>query len=213
VWEELFSAFGGLDPYTVADPIELELAPGASIEGIEVRLSPAARVEGTVRTRDGEPLGRARIAVWGEHAEAAGRERTSDDSGRFVHPCMPPGTFAFGARKQHLVSQPSAPISVLPGAVTEVVLVAEPGTVLLVVASDADTRRMWVQVRDERGLGYGDIDPDLRPTVGDRPGRAIGPLPPGTYTVVAQVSDSGRKAETSVHVDGEPLREVRLELE
>jgi hypothetical protein len=214
------------EPYAVGSPLKLELGEGATLEGIVVRLERSAAVEGTVVGRDGRPRAGATIAIWDANGSLIDVKGGADAAGRFRLEGLRPGTYSFSASLGLETCSPSEPIDA--GAEPVVVnLVMEPGTVLFVEIEGKlvdvlrELHRVPVRtVQDARGFIYRGIvggfqDKSLPALDADRVDRRIGPLPRGTYKVLAWDASSGsdRRVETTVRVDGEPSQRVRLRLE
>jgi hypothetical protein len=197
----------------------LRLEPDRAIEGLVVRLAAPGKLAGTVRDADGTPVGGVTIFV----RDAAGRAIsasgcTSDAAGRFTYPGIAPGRVTASGRSPKLVSSESAAVEIRAGETSQIELVVNPGTFLVVsLLEDDKPVRARLRVVDEAGrrvddlLSMEDFVSVLSEGFSSRE-RRIGPLAPGKYTLVATALD-GKDAKKPVLVEaGQEQRIVKMRL-
>ena len=203
---------------------QLELDPGAALEGIELRLveelarSESGIIEGVVRGSDGEPVADATVYMRGGEGEVQGLQgRKCRADGTFLVQ-VPPGPCTLSARTRDAAAPESAPLDVRAGEVARVELVLAPATVLRVSASDAAgaLQPLELSVRDLDGrehawLAGPEVSEALQLEGLSATQRRAGPLAPGTYDVEARAG--GRRALQRVVLAGEPERVLELVLE
>lgn len=198
----------------------IEVAADATVDGVDLVLPLPGKLTGTVKDMSGLPVAGATVFVRDASGEPLTRlsSVTTDAAGRFVYAGVGPGVYSVSARTKTLASSESAPVSVREGAQTEVALVMEPGTMIVVTVTEADApARASVTVRDEKGremsqlVSLAAIERLLTEGAAQKE-RRIGPLPSGEYTVEASTSD-GRTAKKRVTLRGQEERSVVLRLD
>ena len=123
------------------------------------------------------------------------------------------------ARKGTLTCADQGPVKITEGGETRLDLELSEGRMLEVrFLRDGEPTRAHLRVLDAAGRSFHDmfVGSDLPALLTEgfsTMRRVVGPLPPGTYTLIA-ATDDGRKAEREVRIDAgsDPLR-VALTLE
>ncbi|MFN0242309.1 MAG: carboxypeptidase regulatory-like domain-containing protein [Planctomycetota bacterium] len=198
----------------------IEVGADATVEGVDLVLPLPGKLGGTVKDTSGMPVAGATVFVRDASGEPLTRlsSVTTDAAGRFVYAGVGPGVYSLSARTKSLASNESAPVSVREGTQTEVALVMEPGTMVIVTVTEGDApARASVTVRDEKGremsqlVSLAAIERLLTEGVAQKE-RRIGPLPSGEYTIEASTPD-GRTAKKRVTLRGQEDRTVVLRLD
>jgi hypothetical protein len=127
---------------------------------------------------------------------------------------LPPGRAAFLAQKGALTSGYSSWVSVAESGVTKVDLALQNGTTVFVETADADGAHVAcdMQVFDSRGLDVSGPGFRSGPTGEALPGRRIGPLAPGKYSLVVMRKDK-QDLRQELSVAGEPTKAVNVRCE
>ena len=197
--------------------IEVEVAAGEETGGLELQLESGAFVSGTVRDSGGRPVSGAAIYVRGEGGAVISRWPTeTDGAGRFRTRALNSGTWTLSARRGAEASPESAPVRLAPGGTAEVDLELGPATLLLVRVRDAEGRPVGagLAVTDSSGQKFAGLRVYTDSAIYERYDDGfivVGPLPPGTYEVVASNHD-GLRAQQTVQLSGEAEREIQVTL-
>lgn len=133
---------------------------------------------------------------------------STNASGTFEYPGLAPGEYGVAARTRTLASAATVPVRVRSDESSEVPLVLEPGTILLVSLEDSSGADIpaRVSVLDDEGrerngmLGLAELVECYSGGLGEAVQR-VGPLPAGTYQVRASAED-GRSAHREVSLTG-----------
>jgi len=196
----------------------VEIDEGQWVRGLDFRLEDPGTIRGTVRDSVGALVKDASIFVRDEngHLLELFSVAQTNASGSFEYPALAPGKYTVTARTSTLAAAAGAPIRVRSGESSEVTVVVNAGTILLVTLVDksgADVPAR-VSVLDAQGremngmLGLTEIMERYSGGLGGAVQR-VGPLPPGSYKVRAFAED-GRRAERPVDLSGKPERKVKL---
>lgn len=198
----------------------IEVGADATVEGVDLVLPLPGKLGGTAKDTSGMPVAGATVFVRDASGEPLSRMSSvaTDAAGRFVYPGVGPGVYSVSARTQTLASAESALVTVREGVKSDVELVMERGTIVVVTVTDGDEpARASVTVRDDKGREMSQlaslvaIERLLTEGVA-RKERRIGPLPSGEYTVEASTAD-GRTAKKRVTLRGQEERTVVLRVE
>ena len=215
--EGLVVPTGGAGGWANAVLSNLELGAGGALDGLELRLAEPGTLRGVVRKSDGSPASSASVWV----RDAAGRLLftrswcTTDAAGRFTFRDAGSGRHTVFARSETEASA-EVPVEIRAGAESEVELMLQPGTLLLVAVEDdeGNALRAHLRVFDEAGrevsgLSSGrDLERLMSEGFSTRE-QKIGPLAPGRYRVEA-VTEDGLRAAEAVSLTGQPERRLRL---
>lgn len=198
----------------------VEVEEGQWVRGIDFRLEEPGTIHGTVRDAAGALVGGASIFVRDEdgHLLELFSVAQTNASGSFEYPGLAAGDYTVTARSSALAAHAWSPVRVHTGETSEVTVVVEAGTILLVTLvdqSEADVPSR-VSVLDAEGremngmLGLPEVIERYSGGLGSSVQR-VGPLPPGSYRVRAFAED-GRSAERKVSLTGKPERKVKVRL-
>jgi len=186
---------------------------GKSLEGVEIVVQPACRVEGTVTGPDGTPLAGAQVQAVDEQGKSltGWNHEVTDGSGHFDFDRLPRGRASFLAQKGSLTTGYSSWVTVQEREPSKVELALVQGTAVFVETANAEggAVRADMQVFDSRGLDvtyvgrFGDAEGE------QLPGRRIGPLAPGKYTLVVMRKEKPDLRQ-ELSVGGEPTKAVRV---
>ena len=202
----------------VVDGIEVRGDRG--VEDLVIRLDAPGKLAGLVRDGRGAPVSGASIFV----RDGAGRVLTnvsttrSDGAGRFGLDGVPPGPVTVFARGDSVATARDVGARVASGETTEVTLVVEPGSFLVVsLLDEGEPVRARLRVEDEDGrvvsglYAASAIEALVSEGFSSKEQR-IGPLAPGTYRLVA-VAPDGKDAKKTVEIKpGQEERPVKLRL-
>ncbi len=196
----------------------IELGADESREGFEIRLPAPARVSGVVRRHDGDPVMGAAIFARDEEGRILSNVSPcqSDAAGRFAYPGLPPGNLSLFARTDELASN-DVRVRVSEESSAEVELVLQPGGTLVVSLLDGDepVRGSLLVLDDDghrvSGVISGDAFEALFSEGIQSKESRIGPLPPGTFTVIGTGPD-GKEAKKTVTMREPGERVVKLRL-
>lgn len=209
------------DPPTAAARRVESLVLGAGEERVvDLRLDGGGSVSGVVRDAEGEPV--AEAAVYARSADGGLLSHRplafTDGLGRYVLAGLPEGPVALLARSERAASAETV-VVVRAGEASLRDLELVPGTRLEVRCVDAagDPAPGSVRVLDGAGREVGPLETrdflSRLLSAGHVTTRhEAGPLPPGHYRVVARDAGGGRRGEVTVLLDGEPRRELVVEL-
>jgi hypothetical protein len=215
----LGGAFG--DGETLGRTVKsVELGEGESRSGLDFRLEQPGSVHGTVRDAAGNLVAEASIFLRDDQGRLVElfSLASTNASGTFEYPGLAPGRYTVTARTGTLASAAGVLVEVRADEESEVTVVLEPGTILLVSLEDASGSDIpsRVSVRDDKGrelngmMSLAELMQRYTGGLGEAVQR-VGPLPPGTYEVRAMAED-GRSAGRSVSVSGQPERKLKLRL-
>ncbi|MEQ1894379.1 MAG: carboxypeptidase-like regulatory domain-containing protein, partial [Planctomycetota bacterium] len=199
---------------------DIAVNEGQLVEGVDFELSKPCDIKGRVLDGAGAPVKDAAIFV----RDSAGKllERfsmtTSGADGTFTYSGVAPGEYLVSARGKELASSDSAPVRAAADAPGQVELRLSPGTRLIVEVLDAEglAAQAMVTVLDAQGrevqgmIGFSELSSAFSQGF-DSTQQSIGPVPPGTYTVIA-VSGDGTRVKKPVTLDGQPERRLKLRL-
>ena len=143
---------------------------------------------------------------------------TSGPDGAFTYTGVAPGEYLVSARAKEQASSDSAPVRAAADAPGVVELRLSAGTRLVVEVLDGEgvPAQASVTVLDARGrevqgmIGFGELSTAFSQGF-DSTQQSIGPVPPGTYTVIAVGAD-GTRVKKPVTLDGQPERRLKLRL-
>jgi len=193
----------------LAGPVAVELDPGAPVEGVELARSPAGALEGRVRSADGAPAAGAVVQAHGARGAYPFFAR-SDAAGRFRVDDVPAGALTVWSQSARGVG--SVEVTVAAGEVAEVLVTLTPGARIRVAALDAAGGPQPAVLRafaaDGRELsalrGPSDAQDSFLARVSASE-RTFGPLPPGSYEVVAESLAAGLVVSRRVELGGEDV--------
>jgi hypothetical protein len=198
----------------------VELDEGESLRDLDFRLEQPGSVQGTVRDATGNLVAEASIFLRDEDGRLVElfSLASTNASGKFEYPGLAPGSYTVTARTRTLASADGVPVRVRSDESSEVTVVLEPGTLLLVSLEDSSGADIpsRVSVLDEKGremngmLSLAELMERYSGGLGEAVQR-VGPLPPGTYEVRAMAED-GRSAQRPVNLTGQSERKVKLRL-
>lgn len=199
-------------PY-VSPSLTFELAEGETLDDLELRLETPSFVEGRVSHEDGSSAIGATVTLvpTGKGQPVQGR---TDGAGRYRIYCDE-GSWRSRAKLERLSSPTSGEITTRVGDATTLDLTLTQGTVVQIVIEGVD-QPIWASVSEEgsklRFPFY--VDETLTDIGGTPRGQRVGPLPPGTYTVVAQRTTANRvEAKGTFTVNGEAFVEIVLTMD
>ena len=194
----------------------IKLDPGQVLRGIALESKPGGVLRGEVLSLAGELVPGASIFLRDEAGRLVTQSgiRQYGSDAHFALGAIPPGNYQVSARTPQLVSSRQVSVEILEGQEARVSLQIGSGTVLEIhTPFDAPT---WLSVRDEAGREYANLvgpheAPDETFTKAfSSKRRKLGPLAPGKYTLSATTRD-GRKASSTIRLNGEPTRLVSLD--
>ncbi len=196
----------------------IELGADESRDGLEIRLPAPAGVSGVVRRSDGTPVMGAAIFARDEDGRILSNVSPcrSDAAGRFDYPGLPPGDLSLFARTEELASN-EVRIRASEEGSAEVELVLEPGGTLVVSLLDGDepVRGSLLVLDDDGRRVSGVVSQDAFEALFSEGIQSkelrIGPLPPGTFTVIGTGPD-GKEARKTVTLREPGERVVKLRL-
>lgn len=190
------------------------------VDGIDFELAAPCSIKGRVRDSNGAPVKDASIFVRnsdGRLVERFSMTATGPD-GSFTYTGVEPGQYLVSARTKDLASVDSAPVRATHEAPAEVELVVLAGSKLVVEVVDGEGNAVqaFVTVLDAQGrevqgmLGLSELSSAFTDGF-DSTKQNIGPVPPGSYTVIA-VGLDGARAQKPVNLDGQAERRMKLRL-
>ncbi len=190
------------------------------LKDVELRLEGRGVLLGTVKTAQGEPADEAAIFVRDGHGQLLRRTSSFSTvgSGDFWIESLAPGEYFVTARTTTLVTPSAVPVQIGEQETTNLALRLEPGTLLQLQGIGESARRFRLSVKGASGHEHANqFNPEgLRKSLSTKGfsslQREVGPLPPGTYTVVATAQD-GRQVQQQVTLHGEPSRQLELRFE
>lgn len=179
---------------------DVEIVEGAPVE-LAIELEVGATLEGRVSDAAGEPVGGATLFLHREDGTVDtnwGRNQT-DGAGRFEVGGIAQGTYTVTARTGQLVSEPTGPVTVAAGDRRSIDVVVREGALIVVRSTRADgsPAKPRLTVRDAEGHQFHAMWSG-RPGPSVEGERRFGPVPPGTYTVVAEEGE--QRLERTVEV-------------
>lgn len=199
----------------------VELHENESKRGLDFRLEQPGSVHGTVRDAAGNLVAEASIFLRDDEGRLVElfSLASTNASGTFEYPGLAPGEYSVTARTQTLSSTAGVPVRVRADEKSEVTVVLEPGTILLVSLEDSSGADLpsRVSVLDGKGremngmMGLAELMRRYSGGLGDAVQR-VGPLPPGNYTVRATAED-GRSVERPLNLTGQAERKLKLRLQ
>lgn len=193
---------------------------GQLVEGIDFELAAPCDIKGRVRDSNGAPVADAAIFV--RNADGRLMDRfsmtSSGPDGSFTYTGVEPGEYSVSARTKDRASSDSARVRVTREAPGEVELVVLAGSKLVVEVEDAEGQAVqaFISVLDSEGrevqgmIGMSEFSSAISGGF-DSSQQTIGPVPPGSYTVIALGLD-GKRAQKPVNLDGQAERRLRLRL-
>jgi len=198
----------------------LSVGEGQLIDGVDFELATPCDIKGRVRDSNGAPVADASIFVRNAEGRIVDRfsMTSSGPDGSFTYTGVEPGEYFVSARTKELASSDSAPVRANPDGTAEVELVVLAGSKLVIEVVDAEGNSVQalVTVFDSQGrevqgmLGFSELSSAF--TEGfDSTKQTIGPVPPGSYTVVA-VGMDGTRTQKPVNLDGQAERRMKLRL-
>ncbi len=198
----------------------VELRENESKRGVDFRLEQPGAVRGTVRDATGNLVAEASIFLRDEDGRLVElfSLASTNASGSFEYPGLAPGEYTVTARTSTLASAADVAVRVRSDEKSEVTLVLEPGTILLVSLEDSSGADLpsRVSVLDAKGrelngmMGLAELMRRYSGGLGDAVQR-VGPLAPGTYQVRA-IAEDGRSVERPLSLTGQPERKLKLRL-
>jgi len=198
----------------------VELHENESKRGLDFRLEQPGSVRGTVRDAAGSLVAEASIFLRDDEGRLVElfSLASTNASGTFEYPGLAPGNYTVTARTKTLASAAGVPVSVRSTESSEVTVVLEPGTLLLVSLEDSSGTDVpsRVSVLDAKGremngmMGLAELMQRYSGGLGEAVQR-VGPLSPGTYEVRA-IAEDGRTAQRPVSLTGQPERKLKLRL-
>ena len=189
---------------------DVRIGPGEAVTGVELRLPAAGAIVGLVRAADGPPS-RARLSLRAADGEVVSLFEESRPNGEFELGGLAPGSYLLTAIGDGEVTAGETVVDVRAGRDTSVTLDLAAGTLVRVYVTDAAGEPLDAHVRCRRTDGL-DVTHWRRSFSRGEDGRiTLGPLPPGDYVVSADAQGS-KKTEQAISLDGEPEREVHIQL-
>lgn len=198
----------------------IALAEGQELDGIDFRLGASGELHGRVTEAGGAPVPGAAIFV--RDADGNLLERVSmtmsDASGRYSVGGIAAGEYTVSARLGQLASVEGTPARVRAGEKTQADLRMQPATVLAISLVDEDNQptRAAIVVVDAAGrqvngmLSFQDMVDTMQRGFTPLEQR-VGPLPPGSYKVIATAANGVSKTKP-VTLNGQPERTLRIKL-
>jgi Carboxypeptidase regulatory-like domain len=198
----------------------LQVSDGQWLTGVDFKLGSPGQLVGYVKDSAGLPVEGA--AVWVRDEQGRVLERfamvETDGAGKFTYGGLGEGTYSIFAKKDGLVSQPSAPTRLAEGGRAEATVTIDTGSMLLVTVVDKTEAevRARISVLDGDGNEMSGLLSlrEIMAQFGDgfsAKVQRVGPLPPGKYRVSASLDD-GRKAYKNVNLGGRAERKIKLRL-
>ncbi|MEX1024777.1 MAG: carboxypeptidase-like regulatory domain-containing protein [Planctomycetota bacterium] len=198
----------------------IEVRTDRATRGVDFDLGEPGTISALVVDRSGKPVGSGTLFVRDAEGRVVNPIGISERStaGRYEVDGISPGRYTVGFRSTSLVSAESASIGVTSGETSDLKLVAEEGTKLVVTVVDEEGEPVdaRIAVTDAEGKEFhGMTALDFAfgpPSEGWSPGKSsYGPLPPGEYEV--HVVD-GDDAETrrKVKLSGQAERKLTVRL-
>jgi len=190
------------------------------VDGVDFELAAPCDLKGRVRDSNGAPVQDASIFVRNADGRLVDRfsMTTTGPDGRFNYTGVEPGEYFVSARTKDRASTDSAAVRVTHENSGDVELVVQAGSKLVVEVVDGEGQAVQalVTVLDAQGrevqgmLGFSELSSAFAEGF-DSSQQTIGPVPPGTYTVVALGPD-GARAQKPVTLDGQAERRLKLRL-
>jgi protocatechuate 3,4-dioxygenase beta subunit len=217
----LFGGILGADKPLGREVREVSVAADTDLDGVDFRLKRSGSIAGIVRAANGQPVAGAAIFVRDENERLLERlslSQTGSD-GRYTYLGLAEGRYTVTARAEGSASAAAIPIAIKSGETTEVDLVVDAATLLLVKLVDAKETEVAadVLVTDEKGrqvngmLTVAELMAVFQEGGFSSTEQRIGPLAPGLYTVTATAPD-GRSATKTVSLGGQAERKLTLRL-
>ncbi|MFT5051556.1 MAG: hypothetical protein ACI8QZ_002975 [Chlamydiales bacterium] len=211
---------GGEARYATSILSNIDVDTDATTSGVDLTLASASKVQGTVRDQDGATVSGASIFVRDEQGRLLSpiSGTVTNAAGDFEYEGVSPGMVTVSARTKVAASRASAPLRVDPDSTSEVDLILESGTTLIVevVDGEGEALRATVRVFDENDFEVGNMmtvasfQEMFTDGFSTRETR-VGPLTPGKYRVEA-TDAQGRRARKPVTLKGQESRKVKLRL-
>ncbi|HVS08220.1 MAG TPA: carboxypeptidase-like regulatory domain-containing protein, partial [Planctomycetota bacterium] len=199
----------------------LKLSKGQWLRDVDFKLGHPGAIAGSVHDGAGQAVADAAIFVRDEGGRTVDRFSmvTTDPAGNFTYGGLQPGRYSVSARSSTLVSSGTAQVQVRGGETSQVKLVLEGGTILIVSLSDGEGNPVNCEIsvldadgRQVNGLwSYSDIMSIFQEGGFSTREQRVGPLPPGKYRVIV-VSKAGETVEKPVTLSGQPERKLNLRL-
>lgn len=198
---------------------EVRLREDESVEGVDFRLTEAARARVRVLDAAGKPIAGAALFARDDTGQLLElfSVTSTDAKGVCEYGGLEPGRYSFSARKGGFASDETPLVRVQAEELTEVELVLQEGTYLWVKLLDNEGQGVQasISVLDQQGRQVGTmvaLDEILEILGGQgfsMTERRIGPLPPGSYQVIA-TSRSGQEERRPVHLRRQAERRLTI---
>jgi large repetitive protein len=216
----LGGALGGSSEHGRQVRSGVQLAGSASLKGIDFQLAASGTLAGIVRDASGQPVADAALFVRTEEGRLVEpfSMTASDAAGRFRMPGLNPGRYTVSAQKGSQVSLESALVTVPAGEVGSIEVALGPGTMLYVSVLDDQGAALdaSISVRDPEGREYAGrqtmqaIMESMQAGIAGEE-LAVGPLPPGDYSITATAADGLSKSK-ELTLGGQPERRLKLHM-
>lgn len=220
------SPFGGLfgtgeDTLARAHRGGVDVEAGETVSGIDFKLGSSLRIQGTVVDSEGRPVEGAGIFVRDAMGVLAERVSLvpSDASGAFEYGGLSAGVYTVSARTENAATSAEVEVRVHDGEMPKVRLVVDPGCTLLLSILDREGQpiRGRIEVIDSEGRAVHGMQTlndlmKMQTSGFDLTYDRVGPLPPGSYTVIA-TGDDGRSVRKPVTLrENQSERKLKLRL-
>jgi uncharacterized GH25 family protein len=199
----------------------LKLSKGQWLRDVDFKLEGPGAIAGSVHDGAGQAVADAAIFVRDEGGRTVDRFSmvTTDPAGHFTYGGLQPGRYSVSARSSTQVSSGTAQVQVRGGETSQVKLVLEGGTILIVSLSDGEGNAVECEVNVLDADGHqvnglwslSELMSIFQEGGFSSKEQRVGPLPPGKYRVIA-VSAAGETVEKPVTLSGQPERKLNLRL-
>lgn len=220
------SPFGGLfgsgeDALARSHRNGVDVEAGETVTGIDFKLGSSLQIRGTVVDAQGQPVEGAGIFVRDSMGVLAERVSLvpSDASGAFEYGGLSAGVYTVSARTDNAATSSEVEVRVHGGEMGDVRLVVDPGCTLLLTMLDREGQpiRGQLEVFDSEGRAVHGMQTlndlmNMQTQGFDLTYDRVGPLPPGSYTVIA-TGDDGRSVRKPVTLrENQSERKLKLRL-